>query len=137
MRSTRWVETLLTSGLPSRRAWVLLSGGSMEPTYSDGDWLLLEPIAAGTWVHPGEVVVARRGPLLVTHRVVRLADGLLVTQGDSCIRPDPPIAAATLLGRVVGVRRPPGFFTMLRRSLRRLRHAFLSSWETRHHASVR
>jgi phage repressor protein C with HTH and peptisase S24 domain len=109
----------------------------MEPTYSDGDWLLLEPIVAGTPVRPGEVVVARRGPLLVTHRVVRLADGLLVTQGDSCTHPDPPIAAATLLGRVVGVRRSPGFLLMLRRLLRRLRHAFLSSWETRHHESVR
>jgi signal peptidase I len=109
----------------------------MEPTYSEGDWLLLEPIAAGTPVRPGEVVVARRGPLLVTHRVVRLADGLLVTQGDSCPRPDPPIAADALLGRVVVVRRSSGFFMRMRRSVRRLRHAFLSSWETRHHESVR
>jgi signal peptidase I len=133
MRSTRWVETLLTSGSPSRRAWVILSGGSMAPAYRDGDWLLLEPVSAGATVRPGEVVVARRGPLLVTHRVVSLQNGLLVTKGDSCTRPDPPIAADALLGRVVGVRRSPGFFMRLRR----LRHAFLSSWEIRHHESVR
>jgi hypothetical protein len=101
----------------------------MAPAYRDGDWLLLEPISAGATVLPGEVVVARRGPLLVTHRVVSLQNGLLVTKGDSCPRTDPPVAADALLGRVVGMRRAPRLLTELRRRLAPIRR-FLPLWET-------
>ena len=62
---------------PTRR-WPLLrvvvSGSSMEPTLSDGDWLLCRFLSSTDRVEAGDVVVARRPDrpdLLVVKRVVR------------------------------------------------------------------
>lgn len=120
MRSTRWLEALLSSGVAPDGAWVLVKGGSMEPTYFDGDWVLVEPLAGSRPIRPGEVVVARRDHHLVTHRIVELRSGLAVTRGDACKRVDPPIPAAALLGRVVGVRRGRGLRCFVRRLARRI-----------------
>jgi signal peptidase I len=93
----------------------------MEPTYSDGDWVRLEPVAGSRLIRLGEVVVARRGDRLVSHRVVSLRGGLVVTKGDACLHPDPPISIGGLIGRVSSVRRGSGLSSMLRRALRRVR----------------
>ena len=119
MRSLRWFESILTSGAASDSTWILLSGASMEPTYADGDWLLVEPVTRS--VRPGEVVVARRGGRLVTHRVVSLRNGQVVTRGDACAIADPPIAMGGVIGRVIGVRRRSGLGRSSRRLLRRVR----------------
>lgn len=62
---------------PTRR-WPLLrvvvSGSSMEPTLSDGDWLLCRFLSSTDRLEEGDVVVARRPDrpeLLVVKRVVR------------------------------------------------------------------
>jgi nickel-type superoxide dismutase maturation protease len=62
---------------PTRR-WPLLrvvvSGSSMEPTLSDGDWLLCRFLSSTDRLERGDVVVARRPDrpeLLVVKRVVR------------------------------------------------------------------
>src|SRR5262245_1080316 len=120
MRSTRWLQALLSSGAAPDGTWVVVKGGSMEPTYFDGDWLLVEPLAGSRPVRPGEVVVARRDHQLVTHRIVDLRSGIAVTRGDACPRVDPPIPAAALLGRVVEVRRGSGLRYFVRRLARRI-----------------
>src|SRR5206468_7959222 len=103
MRSLRWIETMLTSGVESGGTWVALAGRSMEPTYAAGDRLLVEPITRSRAVRPGEVVVARRGERLVAHRLVRFSGPLAVTKGDACPHADPPIPIGGLIGRVIGV----------------------------------
>jgi signal peptidase I len=116
----RWLEALLISGAVPDGTWVLVKGGSMEPTYFDGDWLLVEPLAGSPPVRPGEVVVARRDHHLVTHRIVELRNGMAVTRGDACTRVDPPIRTAALLGRVVEVRQGRGLRRFVRRLARRI-----------------
>jgi signal peptidase I len=120
MRSTRWLEALLSSGAAPDGTWVLVKGGSMEPTYFDGDWLLVEPLAGSRPIRPGEVVVARRDHHLVTHRIVELRNGMVVTRGDACVRVDPPIPAGALLGRVIEARRGSGLRRFVRRLARRI-----------------
>jgi hypothetical protein len=97
----------------------------MEPTYAHGDRLLVESLVGAPPVQSGEVVVARRGNRLVTHRVVSLSNGMATTKGDACARVDPPLPMSALLGRVVGSRPGPRRFPgtrlvdrLLRRSLR-------------------
>lgn len=86
---------------------VTVAGRSMEPTFRDGDWLLVRPL--GRPPRRGELVVARdpREPArLIVKRVRDVADGGLTVQGD---HPDPaestdsrqygPIPSAAILGR--------------------------------------
>lgn len=76
-------------------------GSSMLPALHPGDVLDFEACVHAQ-MQPGEVVLFRRGERLVIHRVLeRTADGLL-TQGDGLARPDVPVDAADVLGRLVG-----------------------------------
>ena len=105
MRSAGWLEALWKTGNAPEGTWIFLAGSSMEPAYGDGDCLLVKPLAGAESVTPGEVVVARRGGRLVTHRLVELHHGMATTKGDAVPRVDPPVTAASLLGRVVQARR--------------------------------
>lgn len=61
---------------------VKIDGGSMAPTISNGELILVAPPPAR--VEPGMVVVMVVGDQVVTHRVVNIsADGSLVTKGDA------------------------------------------------------
>ncbi|HEY2345783.1 MAG TPA: S24/S26 family peptidase [Xanthomonadaceae bacterium] len=76
-------------------------GTSMLPALHPGDVLDFASCAYPQ-VEPGEVVLFRRDDRIVIHRVVaRTAAGLL-TQGDGLAQLDAPVAAADLLGRLVG-----------------------------------
>jgi phage repressor protein C with HTH and peptisase S24 domain len=121
MHSNRWVESILTSGATPGTTWLLLSGGSMEPAYSDGDWLLVEPVSTSRPARIGEVVIARRSDRLVSHRLVALRDGLALTRGDACARLDPAVQIGALIGRVVDVRRRGRVLGTVRRVARRVR----------------
>src|SRR5271154_7209204 len=100
--STRWLEARLTAG---DDAELRLSGWSMAPALRDGDRLKVQPYRKSERPTAGEIVVARRGALLVTHRLVSLTGGFAITRGDGCHRGQPPLAATSLLGRVVEVQR--------------------------------
>lgn len=107
MKSVRWLEALWRSSAESRGTWITLRGSSMEPQLGDGDALLVVPLAGGEPPRPGEILVARRGRRLVTHRLVDLREGIATTRGDSCPSVDPPLPADALLARVVQVKRGP------------------------------
>jgi hypothetical protein len=82
-------------------------GGSMAPLLVDGDRV---EIAPARWPLPGDLVAFEAGDeRLVVHRLLgyRWAAGGIacVTQGDASPRPDPPVARALLLGRVVAPAR--------------------------------
>jgi signal peptidase I len=63
-------------------AWVVTTGSSMEPTFSDGDVAVVRP--AGDYA-VGDVVAYHNPDLgqIVMHRVIEEVDGRLVTQGDN------------------------------------------------------
>jgi hypothetical protein len=100
-QSIRWLEARWRAGADAE---LTLVGWSMAPALRDGDRLRVASLL-GVTPAPGEIVVARRGERLVTHRLVSLAGGLAVTRGDGCHADDPALDAALLLGRVVEVRR--------------------------------
>jgi signal peptidase I len=120
MRSLRWLEGALKTGIARGGTWVLVQGRSMEPTYMEGDWLLVEPLSGTRPIGRGDVVLARRGDRLVGHRVVGLGGGLARTRGDASACDDEPIPIGSVIGRVVGAR--PG--TGMRARMRRLGRTF-------------
>lgn len=77
---------------------VVLSG-SMEPTYSVNDLIL---VVKTNELHEGDVIVYQTGGTSVVHRIVEKSDnGLVTTKGDANNTPDDPISAAKIKGRVV------------------------------------
>jgi len=74
----------------------------MWPNLRDGDALLCVP-AAGVKI--GDVVCARRHGHQVVHRVMELAAGRVVLQGDLCPRPDAPLDERAILFRAVALER--------------------------------
>ena len=73
----------------------------MAPALRDGDRLRVVPGGGAI----GEIVVARRGGVLVAHRLVRVERALAITRGDGCRTDDPPVPVSALVGRVVEVER--------------------------------
>lgn len=79
----------------------IISSGSMEPTFSVHDLLILK---AGASYQVDDIVtyVSPRGSL-ITHRIKEIADSSYVVQGDANNIPDEEIAAQSVLGKVVFV----------------------------------
>jgi hypothetical protein len=86
-------------------------GGSMHPFLTDGDDVLVVPLA-GRDAAVGDVVVGVTGGHLVCHRVVRRRVRALITAGDATGRQDGPMSFEDCLGRVVAASqgRPRLFF---------------------------
>jgi signal peptidase I len=81
------------------------SGVSMEPLYKQGDMVLLKEIS-GEDARVGDVIGFEDNGVKVLHRVVRRftdesGELMLVTQGDNVPRPDRPIHASQVQGRVI------------------------------------
>ena len=78
--------------------FVILSG-SMEPTVSPGDVVIVDASAA---VAVGDIITFDDGKAVpTTHRVVAIEDGQYVTQGDANQNPDAQrVAPGDVLGRV-------------------------------------
>jgi hypothetical protein len=98
-RSSRWVEARVRAGAPVE----LAHRGSMSPTLEEGDRVTVVPFDSPP--RAGEVVLHRRGALLVAHRLLRLDGDWAVTHGDALATADPPVARAALFGRVVAVHK--------------------------------
>jgi hypothetical protein len=80
------------------------AGTSMLPSLRPGDILQIEACAAAD-AEVGNIVLFRSAGWLVVHRVNKCTAAGLVTQGDGLARPDAPVAASDVLGRVIGVER--------------------------------
>jgi signal peptidase len=82
------------------------SGISMEPAYKEGDVVLIKDVDVND-LHVGDVVVFEALDLQVMHRIVEERGGsdgelMFVTQGDNVARPDFPIQASQINGKLVG-----------------------------------
>jgi hypothetical protein len=69
----------------------------MQPTLRSGDVILVE---LAKELRRGQVVTfaAGDGGVLVTHRVLRVSDGMVVCRGDNRRRPDRPVPVAAVIG---------------------------------------
>ncbi len=103
---TNVVADLLKRGV---RVRFRASGSSMAPAILDGDAVTVEPVAAAR-LRRGDVVLARRGSVVIAHRLVgrrHRPDGGLdcLLRGDAADGDDAPVAASEILGRIVEARR--------------------------------
>lgn len=79
-------------------AAVVLSG-SMEPTYSAGDLLIVKK---ADHYQTGDIVVYQNGRSLVVHRIIDMNGETVTTQGDANNAPDEPFAVSQIKGISVG-----------------------------------
>lgn len=79
-------------------AAVVLSG-SMEPTYSAGDLLIVKKM---DHYQTGDLVVYQSGRSLVVHRIIDMNGETVTTQGDANNAPDEPFAVSQIKGISVG-----------------------------------
>ena len=79
-------------------AAVVLSG-SMEPTYSAGDLLIVKK---ADHYQTGDIVVYQTGQNLVVHRIIDMNGETVTTQGDANNAPDEPFAVTQIKGISVG-----------------------------------
>ena len=79
-------------------AAVVLSG-SMEPTYSAGDLLIVKKT---DHYQTGDIVVYQTGRNLVVHRIIDMNGETVTTQGDANNAPDEPFAVSQIKGISVG-----------------------------------
>lgn len=83
-------------------------GSSMHPVSRSGDIITVRPTRVGG-ISAGDVIVYKAGRRMVAHRLVSKRKEnnrvVLICQGDTFMRPDPPIQADQVLGKVVAVSR--------------------------------
>ena len=83
---------------------VKVTGASMIPAVWPGDVITVRSTSLVD-LQPGQIVLHRREEKLIAHRVTRIHDNLLITQGDSIPYEDPPVNEADMVGLVVGLLR--------------------------------
>ncbi len=97
-------EATLRRFASERPLEVLVKGDCMRPLLSDGDRVLVAPRRCYL---PGDILVFRgRSGALVSHRLLgwfpRRGRLWLLTQADSAVLPDTPVAPGQVLGCLVG-----------------------------------
>jgi len=79
----------------------IVRSGSMTPAFKVGDMVITGPASGpfGGGIKPGAIVTYARGTELVTHRVVSLENGVIITKGDANEGPDSqPVVTAQVKG---------------------------------------
>ena len=76
----------------------VVMSGSMEPTLSTGDLIL---VRRADEAKVGDIVVYEAENHLIVHRIIEMSDDSITTQGDANNVPDEPIGADRIKGIVV------------------------------------
>ena len=74
---------------------------SMVPAIKLGDMIFTGPVNGPFWggIQPGTIVTYQKNRELVTHRIVSVENGIIITKGDASEDPDQvPVAAASIKG---------------------------------------
>jgi signal peptidase I len=96
---------ILVSLSQNKLARLRVSGSSMRPLISRGDWVDVEPYFGGTEPQVGEIVLINRGTDFVLHRIIRLTGQEIITKGDWSRTPDPPVSVNQVIGYVVQIEK--------------------------------
>lgn len=95
-------KSLMGNALPMPMGYgaAIVLTGSMEPTIMEDDLILVakKPVYA-----VGDIVVYQSGNILVVHRIVDIADGLITTRGDANQTDDAPVEASAIKGKVISI----------------------------------
>ena len=95
-------ESVLAGGYSVR---VQVTGRSMRPFLQGGEILIIEPVGSRR-VRVGEIILFRDvQDRLVIHRVVRIEEASVQTQGDALNEPDLPVEMARIMGKVERVEK--------------------------------
>ncbi len=112
----RWWPTLVVTALGGLLIALLFTGTfgvrpfvvagiSMEPAYERGDVAIIAEDILPASLQVNDVIKFDLSNLEVVHRIVAVDDGpdglVFVTQGDNVSRPDPPVTADQVEGKVV------------------------------------
>lgn len=97
-------------------------GDSMHPVIRNGDYLQVVPCAPSE-LRRGDVILAATARGLTAHRIVRVSGRLIITRGDNSLRSDPPVDAASVIGRVAEVEQITGDSRKIDRSVKIIRFA--------------
>ena|SRR5438874_3683510 len=105
---TSIIASLFTQALRQGQSlWFRVASGSMQPTFSVGDQIYIEPAMAHS-LRPGEIVAFETSDSLVVHRVVRRKPSgthiLLLEMSDAYLQAN-WIEEQAVVGRVVAIRR--------------------------------
>lgn len=76
----------------------VIVSGSMEPTLSAGDLILIQEQESYS---EGDVVAFQVGDMGVVHRILRIEDGMAVTRGDANNASDEPVPLDAIRGTVI------------------------------------
>lgn len=83
----------------------IVSGISMEPGYERGDIAIIREAVDTDTLQVNDVIRARSGGIDIVHRIIAIdetpAGRVFTTKGDNVARPDPPLAASQVDGKVV------------------------------------
>lgn len=93
--------SLLAEGIPVK---IKLGGSSMLPFLHAGDFATVIP-ATTEELQPGDIVVFSISSKVIAHRVTMKSQQndkiLIFTKGDSLKKPDPPLPASMILGKII------------------------------------
>lgn len=87
---------------PIERLRLQVISDSMWPLLRAGDAVIVQPIQAAT-IRVGDVLVARRGAELITHRLIASEGEQWLLRGDNATFADTPVSRAACLGRVIAI----------------------------------
>ncbi len=83
----------------------IISGISMEPSFSEGDVAVVRTGVDPESLRVDDVIRFRDGRIPVIHRIIAIEDTtagrVFTTRGDNVARPDPPVSADQVEGKVV------------------------------------
>ena len=89
---------------PIERLRLHVTSDSMWPLLRAGDAVIVQPIGPDAG-RVGDVLVARRGAELITHRLIAIEGERWVMRGDNAIWVDAPVGRAECVGRVEAIER--------------------------------
>jgi signal peptidase len=81
-----------------------VTGASMIPAIWPGDVITIRRRGVAE-LQSGQIVLSRRGGMLVAHRITCIRGHHVITRGDSLQHDDPPVRPSDIVGEVVSIVR--------------------------------
>jgi len=103
-RSVLACELVAEVVLDFGEAHLKVTGASMIPAIWPGDVITIRRRGVAE-LQSGQIVLSRRGGMLVAHRITCIRGHHVITRGDSLQHDDPPVRPSDIVGEVVSIVR--------------------------------